>query len=310
MKRLSVSFVILFASLLFLSLTTLAQGGPAGQSGAGVIRPGDNLVVENLPPIPAAIAEKSFQYGEVRAAGLADWDPVRREMLIGTRFAEVPQVHLVKMPGGTRTQLTFFSDRVGGAHYGPKGTNYFTFTKDIGGGEWFQFYRYDLADGTVTLLTDGKPRNTGAVFAHDDKRFAYSSTRRTGQDSDIWIMDPTNPKSDHMLLQLEGGGWDASSWSPDNKQLLLLQGISANQSYIWLVDVASGDKKLLTPKGAEEVAYSGGTFSKDGKGFYTTTDRDSEFQRLAYFDFATMKPTYLTSDIKWDIEDYDISDDG
>src|SRR5260221_413295 len=200
MKRLLTIFAILC-----LSLTALAQGNPVGQAGPGVIRPGDNLVVENIPSIPAAIAEKAFQYGEVRTAGLQDWDPARREMLIVTRFADVPQIHMVKMAGGSRTQLTFFPDRVGGAHYGPKGTNYFTFSKDIGGGEWFQFYRYDLADGAVTLLTDGKSRNTGAAFAHNDSRFAYSSTRRTGQDSDIWTMDPTNPKTDRMLLQFEGG---------------------------------------------------------------------------------------------------------
>ena len=77
------------------------------------------------------------------------------------------------------------------------------------------------------------------------------------------------------------------------------------------VDVATGEKKMLTPKSGDvQVAYSGGPFSKDGKGFYTTTDRDSEFQRLAYFDLATLKPTYLTTDIKWDVDEVDLSEDG
>ena len=31
--------------------------------------------------------------------------------------------------------------------------------KDVGGGEFFQLYRYDLATGDMTLLTDGKSRN-------------------------------------------------------------------------------------------------------------------------------------------------------
>jgi dipeptidyl aminopeptidase/acylaminoacyl peptidase len=296
------------AAMLMTASHLVAQGGPANQP--PVLKPGDNLVVENIPPVPAAIAEKANQYGEVRSAGLQDWDPVKREMLIGTRFADVPEIHRVKMPGGDRTQLTFFPDRTGGGHFGPKG-DYFTFSKDIGGGEWFQIYRYDLANGNVTLLTDGKSRNTGRSFAHNDDRIAYSSTRRTGQDTDIWITDPTNPKSDKLLLQLEGGGWGVASWSPDNKKLLVVQEVSANQTYLWLADAATGEKKLLTPKaGDEEIAYSGGPFSKDGKGFYTTTDRESEFQRLAYFDLDTMKPTYLTTDIKWDVDEVDLSDDG
>jgi dipeptidyl aminopeptidase/acylaminoacyl peptidase len=245
-------------TLLFSSLTALGQ--------ANFVRPGDNLVLENIPAIPASIVEQAAPYGEVRAATLADWDPSHLEMLITTRFADVPQVHLVKMPGGARTQLTFFPDRVAGAHYGPKGSNYFTFVKDVGGGEWFQYYRYDLADGKVSLLTDGKSRNSGAVFAHDDNRFAYSSTRRSGQDTDLWVMDATDAKTDHMLLQLQGGGWEAADWSPDNGKLLVVQEISANESYLWLVDVSTGEKKMLTPKtGAEEVAYSGGTSTKMAK---------------------------------------------
>jgi dipeptidyl aminopeptidase/acylaminoacyl peptidase len=308
MKRLLAIFALLLAGGI-----ALAQNNAPAQP--SVIRPGENLVLENIPPIPAAIAEKAFQYGEVRGALLQDWDGSRKEMLIITRFADVPQVHMVKIPGGARTQLTFFPDRVASAHFGPNagrsGSNYFTFVKDIGGGEWFQFYRYDLADGKVSLLTDGKSRNTGGVFAHDDDRFAYSSTRRTGQDTDIWVMDATKPKTDRMVLQLEGGGWSATDWSPDNQKLLVVQEISANLSYLWLADVASGEKKLLTAKGgAEEVAYASAHFSKDGKGFYTTTDRESEFQRLTYFDFASMTPVYLTSDIHWDIDEFELSDDG
>src|SRR5471032_701805 len=215
MKRILATSTCVLAAVLVSVQIVVAQGLPAAQP--AVLKPGDNLVVENIPPVPAAIAEKANQYGEFRAAGLQDWHPTKREMLIGTRFADVPQIHLVKMPGGDRTQLTFFPDRTGGGHYGPKG-DYFTFSKDIGGGEWFQFYRYDLATGDVTLLTDGKSRNTGAVYSHNSSLVAYSSTRRTGQDTDLWLMDPTNPKSDHLLMQGKGGGWEALDFSPDNKR--------------------------------------------------------------------------------------------
>src|SRR5262252_2864242 len=301
-RRLSILFLVVA------SLSAVAQTAAQGQQ--NFIRPGENLVLENIPPIPAAIADKANQYGEFRGAVILDWHPSHREMLISTRFADVPQIHVVRTPGGARTQLTFFPDRTGGARLGPDGS-YFVFSKDVGGGEWFQYYRYELADGKITLLTDGKSRNTRLQFAHDENRFAYSSTRRSGRDTDIWIMDARDPGSDHMLLQLEGGGWGVLDWSPDNEKLLLLQGISANQSYLWLVNVASGEKKLLTPKiGDEEIAYGESHFSKDGKGIYVTTDRDSESQRLAYFDLATMQPNYLTTDIKWDVDEFNLSEDG
>jgi dipeptidyl aminopeptidase/acylaminoacyl peptidase len=274
------------------------------------LSPPGNLVTENIPAIPVSVAAKANQYGEFRTANLYSWHPVRREMLIGTRFGDVTQVHVVKTPGGARTQLTFFADRIQGATYAPSG-DYFIFHKDVGGGEWYQYYRYDLPSGDIALLTDGKSRNTGARFSNHGNRIVYTSTRRTGQDTDLWMMDATDPKSDHMLLQLAGGGWEPRDWSPDDKQILVREEVSANESYLWLVDAANGEKKLLTPKGgAEQISYDEAFFSKDGKGIYATTDRDSEFHRLAYFDLAGMQPTYLTSDIKWDVSNFDLSDDG
>lgn len=295
--------------LLFASLPVFAQN--AAEKQQAIIRPGDNLVTENIPPVPAVIAEKANQYGEFRTATFDDWNPTRHEMLIGTRFGDVVQTHLLRMPGGARTQLTFFPDRVTGGRYSPKDGSFFIFSKDIGGGEWYQYYRYDFADGTVTLLTDGKSRNQNSRFAHHENRFAYSSTRRTGRDTDIWVMDATDPKTDRMLLQLQGGGWAPLDWSPDNKKLLVHEEVSQNESYLWLVDVASGQKNLLTPKAeGQRIAYDRARFNKDGTGSYVATDRDSEFLRLAYLDLATMRPTYLTSDIKWNVEEFDLADDG
>jgi len=299
---------LLVPFLLLASLLLTAQDRKAGQE--QVFSPPGNLVIENIPPIPVSVVEKANQYAESRSAALYNWHPSRREMLIGTRFADVTQVHLVKMPGGARTQLTFFPDSVRRAIYAPGG-DYFLLHKDVGGGEWYQYYRYDLASGDITLLTDGKSRNLDAVFAHHDNRFVYTSTRRTGKDTDLWIMDATNPKSDRMLLQLEGGGWSPEDWSGDNKKILLREEVSANESYLWLVDAGTGEKQLLTPRGGpESIAYERPRFSKDGKGIYVITDRDSEFLRLAYFDLAGMQPTYLTSDIKWDVERADLAEDG
>src|SRR2546429_7999122 len=51
-------------------------------------------------------------------------------------------------------------------------------------------------------------------------------------------------------------------------------------------------------------------FSKDGKGIYVTTDEDSEFHRLSYIDLATKQPQYLTTNIPWDVESLDLTQDG
>jgi dipeptidyl aminopeptidase/acylaminoacyl peptidase len=276
-----------------------------------VIAPAENLVVSGIPPIPASLAETAGRYGSYRSAAFLDWDPTRREMLIATRFGDTPQLHLVKSPGGARQQLTFFSDAVNAARFHPNGADYIVFAKDIGGGEWYQLYRYDVATGDVTLLTDGKSRNLGGPWSSSGDLFAYMSTRRTGKDTDLWVINPKDPKSDHLLAKLEGGGWEPLDWSPDDQKILLEEELSINESYLWLVDTATGEKTILTPhSSADKVSYREGRFSRDGKGIYVTTDKDSEYHRLAYIDFAKKQPQYLTSDIPWDIDSFDVSRDG
>jgi dipeptidyl aminopeptidase/acylaminoacyl peptidase len=277
----------------------------------GAIAVPEAIVSENVPKIPESIAEKAGRYSSYRSASFADWHPRRRQMLISTRFGDTPQLHLVGSPGGARTQLTFFTDSVTTGRFHPNGGDYIVFPKDMGGGEWFQLYRYDVKTGNVTLLTDGKSRNLMGPFSSGGDQIAYMSTRRTGKDTDLWLMNPEDPKSDHLLTQLNGGGWQPLDWSPDDKKILLLEERSINESYLWLVDAATGERTALTPvETKEKISYGEARFSKDGKGIYTTTDRDSEFHRLAYLDLATKQPEFLTSNIPWDVETFDLTRDG
>ena len=297
------SYLSIVVALLFLVAPVLGQQGS--------VAPPENLVVEGVPQVPASIAELAGRYSEERSAFPTDWHPQRRELLIGTRFANTYQAHLVKMPTGARQQLTFFNEPVYGGKFQPTSGDYMVFQKDIGGGEWYQMYRYDLASGDTMLLTDGKSRNIAGPWSTKGDRIAYTSTRRTGQDTDVWVINPLDTKSDRLLTKLSGGGWEPADWSPDDSKLLVVEGISVNETYLWLFDTATGEKTELTPRTAtEKVAYANARFSKDGKGIYFTSDKDSEFQRLSYFDLSTKQTKVLTSGIPWDVDEFALSWDG
>jgi len=281
------------------ALLLAMRGACLGQPAA--LAPGENLIVEGVPAIPASIPEQADRYTEFRSAAVFSWHPQRREMLIGTRFADTVQVHEIKRPGGARSQLTFFPDRISGATYHPHAGDYFVFSKDVGGGEWYQLFRHDCGSGQNTLLTDGKSRNLGAVWSNRGDRLAYASTRRNRADVDFYVMDPADKATDHLLVQNAGGGWQIADWSPDDRQLLAVESISINESYLWLVDVADGRKTALTPKRPDPIAYTPIGFSADGKSIYVTSDRDNEFQRVARINLAGGQPEYLTRDA-WDVE--------
>ena len=279
-------------------------------AGSAFAQAADNLVAEGVPPVPSELKAGVSRYLEFRSASFQSWHPTRREMLIGTRFAESAQIFLVRQPLGQRRQLTFQPEPVAGAEFQPKSGECFVFSQDAGGGEFYQLYRYDLADGRISLLTDGKSRNTGARWSKDGRQLAYTTTRRNGRDNDIHVMDPRDPKSDRRVLEVTGGGWTVFDWSDDGLQLLLGESISINESYLHLLDLPSGRARLLTPKTGEKVAYGRAQFSRDGKAIFLTTDKDSEFMRLTRMDLATGKLTPLTTKIPWDIESFDRSRDG
>jgi dipeptidyl aminopeptidase/acylaminoacyl peptidase len=216
----------------------------------------------------------------------------------------------VKTAGGARRQLTFLAEPVAGGSFRRKTGDCIVFGQDIGGGEFYQLYRLDPADGRVTLLTDGKSRNLPGPWSNDGRWLAYTSTRRNGRDTDLYAMNPGDPKTDRLVLQLGGGGWSALDWSPDDTKLLVGEYVSINESYLHLADVKSGTMELLTPKGGEKISWSGAQFAKDGKSLFVTTDKGSEFQRLSRFDFATKQLTPLAKDLKWDVESFALSDDG
>ena len=301
---------------LLIALVITGATFPAVASGetpaAPAITPPAALRAEGIPPIPTAIADRVGAYTEFRSAVFAGWHPTRREALILTRFGDTNQVHEVRMPGGARRQLTFFPERITNASWPRHSADYFVFTRDRGGDEFWQVFRTDVATGATTLVSDGgRSQNQLGPWSNAGDRMAHSSTRRNGVDRDIWVVDPRDPASARLVVELKGGGWGALDWSPDDRRLVIVEYVSVNESYLWLVDVASGAKTLVTPKGgAVPVAYDDAAFSADGKGLFVTTDRDAEFMRLAYLDLASGEHRYLTTDLEWDVEAFALAPDG
>ena len=211
---------------------------------------------------------------------------------------------------GARTQITFFDEPVSATSYEPLKGEYLVYSKDIGGNEFGQLFKLDLKTLQSTLLTDGgKSQNGGITWRKDGKGFYYASTKRNGGDRDIYYMDPNNPKSEKLILQVKGGGWGIQDISPDNKKLVLGEYISINESYIWLLDIETGKLTEVTDRNSKGISQSEATFSNLSNEIWLVTDKDNEFQRLAAMNLNTKKTTYYTSDIPWNVESFNLSED-
>ncbi|MDP9120582.1 MAG: prolyl oligopeptidase family serine peptidase [Acidobacteriota bacterium] len=276
----------------------------------GVLPVPDSIIARDVPQLSRARSEDLRPYENIRTAGLSAWHPGQRQMLILTRFAEAAQLHEVKMPLGDRTQLTFYGDAVGEGHYRPGNPNQIVFSLNQGGAENLQFLLLERQSGRVQRFTDGVHRYQTPLWSHQGKLLAYVSNARNGRDGDLYVADPGAPGSERRVAQLDGS-WAALDWSADDRRLLIQEEISINESYLWAVDVASGERTPLTPRRpGPAVAYHGGRWANDGRSVYTTTDRDSEFLRLVRLDPESAAQTVLSGDVPWDVESFDVSSDG
>ncbi|MBR9977501.1 MAG: S9 family peptidase [Bacteroidetes bacterium] len=276
--------------------------------GGAQVLPGDNLEVSGIPPIPMHVVERTKQYQDVRSASCLGWD---RDggMYIATRFANTTQVHHVAAPGAARRQLTFFDEPVSGASPDPRpARSGFVFSRDVGGGEFYQLFYFDRTSGHSRLLTDGESRNTGRRWSNDGSAIAFSSNRRNGKDMDVWILPPDAPEEARRLTEREGS-WSAREWSPDDKRMVVTRYISANESRPYLLTLETGEMVPLYEKD-RPVSYGGFEWTPDGRTLFYTSDESDEFRQLHAYEVATGRRLCITPALQWNIEGLSLSDDG
>ena len=279
---------------------------------SGEIMSGPNLVHEGIPPLPASLLKTVNKYRSFLGASLLGWATTKSNELMISRYeGNLVQAARVSKPGEPPEFVARIPAGFAKLYYRPD-SEYFIYGKDVAGNEMHQLYRYDTDTKMSTLLTDGKSRNLYPIWSNSGRWLAYSSTRRNGRDMDVYIVDPQAPKTDRMLSKLEGEDWAVFAWSPDDQKVILSDYKSPNESYLWLCEVSTGKKTLLTTADGAEKVFNGSwvSFSTDGKGIYLTTDRRSDFRRLAYLDFANNRYKYLTDHIKWDIDEFALSPNG
>ena len=290
--------------LIGLSAITLLPVPALAQSAAPIAAKPAAIEADGVPPVPMALVEATRPYMEFRTASFVDWDPVTKAMLVSTRFGNVAQLHTVAAPGIARRQISFEAEPLGGVYMPNDGT--LVVRKDVGGNEFWQLYT--LKDGRLTLLTDGKSRNAINAVSADGKLLGYSSTRRNGADSDLYVIDPRDPASNRLVLQVKGGGWGIADFAPGNATAVVGNYQSVQKSDLYLLDLATSK---LTPIGDHKktIAYGGAKYAPDGA-LWVTSDEGSDFQRLGTLDPKTGKFTPRAPEKKWDVESFDIAPDG
>ncbi len=292
----SAAILPVLASFLFVVLDTVqTKAAPKD-----MLRP-SAIATEEVPDVPAALWDRLRQYRSVRSATFSGWSPDGRGILIGTQLGNTTQLYRVYEPGGRREQITFFDEPVRGTFVPKSKDGAVLLTMSKGGNESYQVYLLDRLNGKAALLTDGSSRNQLEAIRPDGRQVVIASTKRNGRDTDLYLGDPRRPGSLKMLLQTKGEFWTAADWSQDGSKVLLNRYVSINETYPALLDLTTGEKKMLTTSADGKAAYHHLAFLPDGQSAYITTDARSEFQQLARVDLNTLEYQFLNKDISWDV---------
>ena len=264
------------------------------------------LVIDGVPQIPAELVGSLWAYQHTRSARFLGW--LDTGILISTRFGNTAQLHRVNEPLGVRSQVTFFDEPISTASVSPDpAIGGFLYVKDVGGSEFYQLFWFDLESGQSTLLTDGESRYTAIKWGKSGRRFAYTTTERNGVDWDVHIQDLAGNAS--VALQGRGVGWTATDWSPDEERLLVTKYVSIQESYLYEVELATGEVRSLLDE-TLSAAIDDAHYDGSGDYIFFTSDMGAEFIRLHRLNRVTGAIDVVTADIAWNVEEFTVSSNG
>tara|TARA_R110000782_G_scaffold99828_1_gene185736 strand:- start:32700 stop:34682 length:1983 start_codon:yes stop_codon:yes gene_type:complete len=265
------------------------------------------LTVSGVPAVPVTLMEQAKPYLEYRSARLLGWHPVRRSVLIGARLDDNRQLYEVSVPGAAPRQLTFGEEPVIAGEFAPVSGDVTLALADRQGDEQYQIFRVD--DGRMVSLTGEDGRNLGIRWTADGKRIGYSTTRRTGLDTDLHIMDPRDPATDRLVMEGRGGGWSFADFSADGKHALLYNYISVAISRLFEIDLETRQLRALVPPTAEPFAFGSSRYAPGGR-IFAVSDFGAEHRYLAEIDRVTGLPRRLNPETDWSVEDFRIDPEG
>jgi dipeptidyl aminopeptidase/acylaminoacyl peptidase len=268
------------------------------------------LLMEDIPPIPASLPQTLSRYQSIRSARFAGWTKDSESIFIKTRVDPVSQLHRVNKPGGAHYQLTFGEEPIGEVLRRPN-SNLVALTRDKGGDEFDQVFLLNPEDGLMHLLSDGFALNNRMAWDRQGQHLAYRSTRRNGRSSDIWVQNADSSDSATMLLETEDGTlWKPIDFSRDGSKLLIQQFISVADSRIYVKDLPTGKLQLLAGDAENPSSNIATGFDQHDNNVLFVTNQHNGAAELAKVSLdETPVMTFSPNVTNWDITRFVLSPD-
>lgn len=217
-------------------------------------------------------------------------------------FTPTSQIFRITEQNPYPYQLTFMDEAVKYPSLSPDG-RWIIFLGDEGGNEQYQLFLLDTQTGFYEKITDEPAVRYGyAVWSPDSRQIYFRANRENPKNFNVYRMNLSTRK---MELLVGGDGYfGPTDVSPDGRYLVYYNYLKNVNVNLYLLDLKTGTKKLLTPHKGDVINLCVG-LSADNKTLYYVTNNNPEgLKKLAAIDIDTGKTEFIFDyESPWEVEE-------
>lgn len=245
----------------------------------------------------SALVERMARTG---SSSSPTFSPDGARLAFVSNLSGLGQVWVMPTAGGFPELVTSGDDPVLSVRWSPDG-KWLAYLVAPGGGLNSQVY-VARPDGTgARLLTaGGKVNNWLADWLDDSSAIGISSSRRTPDAMDCYLLSPTG---EHRLVAKNDGVGTLSAASRDGRVALVARVASRGDNDLYVVEVSSGKETLVTKH--TPPAEFGGVLTPDGKTVYLSTNASTDRAALGRITLGEKGPSSIELLVKRDDAELD-----
>lgn len=191
--------------------------------------------------------------------------------------------------GGYPFQLTTYQDHSVATVAWSQNGEWIVYSADFNGDEFYQLFAIPAEGGVpiqITNVDNVWHELNNKAWSPDGRYLGYNANDRDREAMDVIIRKLETNEVKRLLSGTEY--FEFANWSPDSGRLLAIEFRTLTDFDLHLVDISTGESRLLT-KHEGEAKFLAGPWKPDGSGFYMLTDYGREYTGLAYYDLGLEK---------------------
>ena len=191
--------------------------------------------------------------------------------------------------GGYPFQLTTYQDHSVATVAWSQNGEWIVYSADFNGDEFYQLFAIPAEGGVpiqITNVDNVWHELNNKAWSPDGRYLGYNANDRDREAMDVIIRKLETNEVKRLLSGTEY--FEFANWSPDSGRLLAIEFRTLTDFDLNLVDISTGESRLLT-KHEGEAKFLAGPWKPDGSGFYMLTDYGREYTGLAYYDLGLEK---------------------